>query len=197
MAQPAADQCHCSVHAAAVRARGHCTCTLDRGCAAFEGNIATALRCNLVCSVFHRPLQFQLTIPGCLYVHRSWDTSSQPTPSYPQQSLNVIAALVQRYSAAPALLGFGLLNEPTVRLPSGPVPVRQSDGAHSSVIVLSGSAYTRMCPSPPARQHNNCRSGCLVWRHAHLCAPAASCQWIMQQWAPAAKESSSTAFPYD
>ncbi len=46
---------------------------------------------------------------------RSWDTGSQPTPSYPQQSLAVIAALVQRYRGAAALLGFGLLNEPTVR----------------------------------------------------------------------------------
>jgi len=45
---------------------------------------------------------------------RSWDTSAQPTPSYPQQSLAVIAALVQRYRGAAALLGFGLLNEPTV-----------------------------------------------------------------------------------
>ena len=49
-------------------------------------------------------------------LRRSWDASSQPTPSYPQQSLNVIAALVQRYSSAPALLGFGLLNEPTVSM---------------------------------------------------------------------------------
>ena len=53
--------------------------------------------------------------PGCRRLRRSWDSSSQPTPSYPQQSLDVIAALVQRYAAAPALLGFGLLNEPTVR----------------------------------------------------------------------------------
>ena len=44
-----------------------------------------------------------------------WDSGSQPTPSYPAQAVAVIAALAVRYGAAPALLGFGLLNEPTVR----------------------------------------------------------------------------------
>jgi glucan 1,3-beta-glucosidase len=44
-----------------------------------------------------------------------WDSPDQPSPSYPAQTLAVIAALAQRYATAPALLGFAPLNEPTVR----------------------------------------------------------------------------------
>ena len=44
-----------------------------------------------------------------------WDNTSQPTPSYPAQAISVIAQLAARYAASPALLGFSLLNEPTVR----------------------------------------------------------------------------------
>ena len=44
-----------------------------------------------------------------------WDSTSQPKPSYPAQAVTVVAALAARYGSLPALLGFGLLNEPTVR----------------------------------------------------------------------------------
>ncbi len=49
-----------------------------------------------------------------------WDlqASRQPNPSYPAQAVTVIAALAARYGSSPALLGFGLLNEPTVRAPA-------------------------------------------------------------------------------
>jgi aryl-phospho-beta-D-glucosidase BglC (GH1 family) len=46
-----------------------------------------------------------------------WDSASQPTPGYPAQATAVIAALTARYGTSPPLLGFGLLNEPTVRAP--------------------------------------------------------------------------------
>ena len=44
-----------------------------------------------------------------------WDAASQPTPNYAAQSVSVMGQLAQRYTDAPALLGFGLLNQPTVR----------------------------------------------------------------------------------
>jgi aryl-phospho-beta-D-glucosidase BglC (GH1 family) len=36
--------------------------------------------------------------------------------SYPEQALTVIEAMAARWGSAPALLGFGLLNEPLVRM---------------------------------------------------------------------------------
>ena len=44
-----------------------------------------------------------------------WDASSQPTPNYAAQTVSVMGQLAQRYANASALLGFGLLNQPTVR----------------------------------------------------------------------------------
>ena len=74
---------------------------------------------------------------------RSWDVaaSSQPTPSYPQQSLNVISALLLRYSSKPALLGFGVLNEPTVR-------VQAADARSGSCITQAQrhSFWVAACP---------------------------------------------------
>ena len=43
-----------------------------------------------------------------------WDTQDQPSPSYPAQTVAVIAALAERYGSSEALLGFAPLNEPTV-----------------------------------------------------------------------------------
>ena len=43
-----------------------------------------------------------------------WDTATQPTPTYPQQALNFLQALMARYGANPALLAVSLLNEPLV-----------------------------------------------------------------------------------
>jgi len=43
-----------------------------------------------------------------------WDTPTQPTPTYPQQALNFLQALMARYGANPALLAVSLLNEPLV-----------------------------------------------------------------------------------
>ena len=43
-----------------------------------------------------------------------WD-KPQPTPSYPDQAVSLVTTLAARYGASPALLGFALLNEPTVR----------------------------------------------------------------------------------
>ena len=48
-----------------------------------------------------------------------WDSSEQPSPSYPAQTLRVIEALAERYGSASALLGFAPLNEPTVGGPHG------------------------------------------------------------------------------
>ena len=45
---------------------------------------------------------------------QSWDSTTQPSPSYSAQAVTLVTTLVKRYSASPALLGFSLLNEPTV-----------------------------------------------------------------------------------
>ncbi len=46
---------------------------------------------------------------------QQWDSNTtQPTPSYPDQAVAFVTTLAARYGAAPALLGFSLLNEPTV-----------------------------------------------------------------------------------
>ena len=56
-----------------------------------------------------------LNADALLRRRRDWDSGSQPDPSYPQQSLNVLSALLLRYSDSAALLGFSVLNEPLVR----------------------------------------------------------------------------------
>ena len=46
---------------------------------------------------------------------QQWDSNTtQPTPSYPDQAVALVSTLAARYGASPALLGFSLLNEPTV-----------------------------------------------------------------------------------
>ena len=46
---------------------------------------------------------------------QQWDSNTQPTPGYAAQAVDLVATLAARYGASPALLGFSLLNEPTVR----------------------------------------------------------------------------------
>ena len=46
---------------------------------------------------------------------QQWDSRTQLSPSYPAQAGALVATLAARYGASPALLGFSVLNEPTVR----------------------------------------------------------------------------------
>ena len=43
-----------------------------------------------------------------------WDSGAQPTPSYAAQAVSLVSTLAARYGTSPALLGFAVLNEPTV-----------------------------------------------------------------------------------
>ena len=43
-----------------------------------------------------------------------WGAASQPTPSYPDQTVAFIGALAARYADAPALIGFTLMSSPQV-----------------------------------------------------------------------------------
>ena len=75
-----------------------------------------------------------------------WDSSQQPSPSYPAQTLAVIQALAERYGSAPALLGFAPLNEPTVLLcclPSNTNPTPIAEAPH----VESMPASCSVCQS--------------------------------------------------
>jgi hypothetical protein len=43
-----------------------------------------------------------------------WDSATQPSPTYPQQALDFLQALMGRYASSEALLAVSLLNEPLV-----------------------------------------------------------------------------------
>ncbi len=45
-----------------------------------------------------------------------WGAASQPTPSYPDQTVAFIGALAARYANAPALIGFTLMSSPQVHI---------------------------------------------------------------------------------
>ena len=70
-----------------------------------------------------------------------WDAPDQPSPSYPAQTLAVIAALAQRYGSAPALLGFAPLNEPTV----GRMEWQLYLGASAASSCLATRAFAMAC----------------------------------------------------
>ena len=87
---------------------------------------------------------------------QQWDSNTtQPTPSYPAQAVALTSTLAARYGASPALLGFALLNEPTVCSPASPfqtqVPtVSQSTAPYAQPMLSSycvRDAALRCCKS--------------------------------------------------